>query len=203
MKKLIFIVAAVVLIAASCNKATPVDNSNQTGNNTPPPASVPTTQTYTNATYGIQFEYPLYMTFVTPSYANLTDKIVQVQIPRTEYSGTNFGDAAISVSAGTAKTLADCLKLSPPENGDGFKTKVVINGVDFYMTKSTGVGAGNLYESNIYRTVKSPGGACIEINETIHTSNIGNYTPGTVTEVNKTAVQTKLDSVLQSFKFTK
>src|SRR6185369_8624220 len=151
----------------------------------PPPVVQPTTQTYTNATYGLQFQYPLYMNFVTPTYANLTDKVVQAQIPQTQYPGTNFGDAAFAVSASAAKNLADCLKQSPPENGDGFKTKVSINGTDFYMTKSSGVGAGNLYESKIYRTVKSTGGACIELNETIHTSQIANYPAGTVTAVDK------------------
>jgi len=199
MKKVMVLMGLLALTAAACNQSS---NSNQSNNNTPPPSSTPNTQTYTNSTYGFEFTYPTNLQFVTPTYSNLQDKIVQVQIPQSQYPGTNFGDAAVAVSAQNAKDLAACLKLTPPENGDGFKTKVTINGVDFYMTKSTGAAAGNLYESNIYRTVKSTNGACIEISETVHTSNIGNYPAGTVTEVNKSEIQSKLDSILQSFKFT-
>jgi hypothetical protein len=201
MKKLLLIVSLIALTAASCNKPASNDQTHNTPPPPPPPAT-PTTQSYSNATYGFSFVYPTYMTFVTPTYASLQDKVTQVQIGKDQYPGTNFGDAAVSVSAQFAKDLAACLKLTPPENGDGFKTKASINGVDFYMTKSGGAGAGNLYESNVYRTVKSQNGACIEITETIHTSNIGNYPAGTVTEVNKADVQAKLDSVLQSFKFS-
>jgi len=204
MKKLLITLIAVSAIAAACNSqpVTVSPSPTPTPAPTPTPTPVtPTTQTYSNATYGFVFDYPLYMQFVTPVYPNLQDKIVQVQIPQTNYPGTNFGDASFSVSAQSAKSLADCLKLTPPENGDGFKTKVSINGVDFYMTKSSGAGAGNLYESNVYRTVKAPNGACLELNETIHTSNIANYPTGTTAQVDMADVQAKLDSVLHSFKF--
>ena len=196
MKKIVVLLAALTLVAAACNK----NNNNQQsyGYQTP----TPTTQTYSNATYGFSFTYPVGLNFVTPTYANLQDKVVQVQIPQNQYPNTNFGDAAFAVSASSAKDLADCLKKSQtPENGDGFKTKTTINGVDFYMTSSSGAGAGNLYESKVYRTVKSTGGACIELDETIHTSNIGNFPAGTVTEVDKADVQSKLDSILNSFQF--
>ncbi len=203
-----FLIVLVILLAGGViflfldNKTTPETINPPVTTPTPTPTPpTPTTQTYSNATYGFNIEYPLYMKFVTPNYANLQDKIVAIQIPREEYPKTNFGDAAISVSAQAASSLADCLKLAPPEGSDGFKTKVVINGVDFYMTKSSGVGAGNLYESNVYRTVKAPNGACIEIAATIHTSNIGNYPAGTVTEVNKPQITAKLDTVVNSFKF--
>jgi len=205
MKKLLIIASILALTAAACNKTqTNNDTNNNSGNSGLDQTQTQNSnlQTYTNSTYGFEFSYPTTMKFVTPTYANLQDKVVQVQIGQDQYPQTNFGDAAVSVSSQFASSLANCLKLSPPENGDGFKTKVTINGVDFYMTKSTGVGAGNIYDSNIYRTVKSTGGACIEINETIHTSNIANYPQGTVTEVNKDDVQAKLDQVLQSFKFT-
>jgi hypothetical protein len=198
MKKLLVIISLIVLTAAACNKTT-TNNSN-----TLPPSPQPSsdTQVYTNATYGFEFTYPKTMKFITPTYASLQDKIVEIQITKDEYSGTNFGDGAFSVSAQYAKSLMECLNLTPPENGDGFKTKITINGVDFYMTKSAGAGAGNFYESNVYRTVRSPGGACIEIMETIHTTNIGNYPEGTVTEVNKAEIQQKLDQILNSFSFS-
>ncbi len=194
MKKLFLMLPIVALIAAACN-STPRETY------TPAPIK-PTAQTYTNGTYNFRFEYPSYMEFVDVTYANLSDKIVQLQIKQNQYPGTNFGDAAFTVSATSAKDLADCLKQSPPPNGDGFKTKVAINGTNFYMTNSSGAAAGNLYESKIYRALRGNRGACLELSETIHTSNIGNYPTGTVTEVNKNDVQSKLDAVLNSFEFT-
>lgn len=196
MKKTLIILLALPILAAACNKPAPTQNSDQNQSQTSDQ------QTYSNATYGFEFTYPKSMQFTTPTYPNLQDKVVQVQIPQSAYPNTNFGDAAFSVSASFAKNLADCLAQTPPEGGDGFKTPVTINGVQFYMTSTTGAGAGNIYEGRIYRTIKSTGGACIELSEMLHTSNIGNYPPDTVTAVNKTTVERQLDAILKSFKFS-
>jgi len=197
MKKLLLVASLMVLSAASYGK-----QPSQSNAKAPSPGPTSSTQSYSNATYGFTFVYPNSMQLVTPNYANLKDAVVQVQIPRAAYPRTNFDDAAISVSAQHAKSLNDCLALSPPEGSDGFKTKTTINGVDFYMTKSNGAGAGNFYDSKVYRTFTSTADTCIEISETIHTSNIGNYTPGTVTEVSQSDVQARLDPIVQSFKFS-
>lgn len=195
MKKL-FLVVALALVAAGCN-----NQNNQTLNPQSPPAQqTPQTSTYKNATYGFEFQYPADVGFVTPTYALLQDKIVQLNIAGTEYPKTNFVDAGFAVSAQYAKSLADCLALNAPENGDGFKTTTVINGVTFYSTKGSGAGAGNRYDSVIYRALRS-NQTCAEINETIHTGNIGNYPAGTVTEVDANKVQARLDSILNTFKF--
>jgi len=156
-------------------------------------------QSYKNITYNFEFEYPKNIGFVVPSYANLEDKILQIEIPQSDYPQTNFGDAAFSVSATYTKSLKECLTKNAPENGDGFKTPVEINGSTFYKTPGSGVGAGNIYESLNYRTLTKDK-MCLELVQTIHTSNIGNYTPDTVTEVNKTEVQNRLDIILNTFK---
>jgi|GEM_PF-2795225 len=159
-------------------------------------------QTYKNNSYGFSFMYPSALGFVIPSYPNLEDKIVQLQIPQSDYPRTNFGDAAFSVSAVYTKSLEACLAAAnTPENGDGFKSTKEINGLTYYYTKSAGAGAGNLYESTIYRVLVG-GQLCVELNETIHTGNIGNFPSGTVTEVDKSAVQTRLDDILNTFKFS-
>jgi len=192
MKKTI-IIASLLMVAAGCNTApTSTQNQQQT-------SSAPQLQTYQNGTYGFEFQYPQNMVFVTPNYANLQDKIVEVSIPQTDYPKTNFGDAAFSVSASFARSLASCLAMNAPENGDGFKTKTQINGQTFYMSPGSGVGAGNLYESKIYRTL-SGNQTCIELNETLHTANIGNFPAGTVTAVDKNVVWSRLDAVLTTFK---
>lgn len=192
--------AAVVLAGCRFNFSGPPSQNNPATSSTPSTTPVSTLQIYKNGTYGFEFKYSPDMVFVTPVYASLQDKIVELSIPHDSYPKTNFGDAAFSVSASYSKSLAACLSQNPPENGDGFKTKTEINGQPFYMTSSTGAGAGNRYDATFYRTLIGTQ-TCVELGETIHTSNIGNYDPGTVTEVDKKVVQAKLDKILSSFTF--
>ena len=159
------------------------------------------TQTYKNTTYGFQFDYPVAMSPGPGSYGNLKVQIVQLQIPQS-YPKTNFVDAAFSVSASPAKTLVDCLASSAPANGDGFKTKTIINGADFYLTSGDDRGMGNIYQSKVYRAFAG-NQTCIELDETLHTSNIGMYAPGTVTEVDQGPIWKTLDQVTSTFKFIK
>lgn len=203
MKKLSLSLLLLSLMAAGCNYQSAVNqnsNSNQNANtNTAPTEQL---QTYNNSTYGVTFQYPQTMNFVTPTYALLQDKITELQIPQSAYPKTNFGDAAFSVSAAYAKDLATCLTMNPPENASGFKNQTQINGQTFYLAQSMGAAAGNRYDSTVYRTLSGKQ-TCIEVSETIHTSNIGNYPAGTVTEVNQGDVQSRLDAVLQTFKINK
>ena len=203
MNKILTIFAAIFLLAAGCNTAVPVVQPVGPAKSIVPDVLIPTptTQLYENATYNFQFSYPLSMVFVTPNYANLENKIVQLQISQNAYPKTNFGDAGFAVSETYAKSLTDCLAATnAPANSDDFKTKVSINGQDFYMTNSNEAGAGNLYQSKVYRAYVAQG-SCIELDETIHTAQLANFTPGTVTAVDTSAVQQRLDSVLQSFRF--
>jgi hypothetical protein len=142
------------------------------------------------------------MVFVVPSYPNLEDKIVQLQIPQGKYPKTNFGDGAFSVSAVYAKSLADCLKTAGNESSNNFKDKVTFNNVEYFSATSTDAGAGNLYESKLYRTLAGSH-TCIELSEVVHTANIYNFPEGAVTEVNKNLVWEELDKITQSFKFIK
>src|SRR5262245_2731296 len=114
MKKILLIAGLIAVIGAACN--TQSNDNNQTPPPPPPPptSQQPNTQTYTNATYGFQFTYPNSLSFVTPNYSSLQDKIVQIKIPADQYPKTNLVDAAFSVSAQFAKDIDACLKLSPP-----------------------------------------------------------------------------------------
>ncbi|HEX3099473.1 MAG TPA: hypothetical protein VHQ41_00685 [Patescibacteria group bacterium] len=199
MKKILFASAAIMLLAVGCNP-TPnlfppaTDNAPTSNTNTTPPSSE---QTYSNATYGLQFKYPATLQFVESNYALLDNKITSLGVSKADYANTNLGDASIDFSAVTATSLNACLAANPPENGDGFKTKKTINGTTFYMTKAGGAGAGNFYASNVYRAF-GKNNLCLEVNETIHTGNIGNYPAGTVTEVNSAAITSIFDKVLNT-----
>lgn len=195
--------AVLLLAAAGCGKTNTSNDSsqnNQQGDQNGQNQSA-STQTYRNDTYGFEFQYPDDMSFVTPKYALLQDKIVELGIPQNQYPKTNFGDAAFSVSASYAKSKAECLSMNAPENGDGFKNAITINGIQFYTTTTSGAAAGNRYDGTTYRTLVG-NQTCIELTETIHTSVLENYPAGTVTEVDSQSVRNRLNQVLYSFKFT-
>lgn len=155
--------------------------------------------TYSNQEYKFQFNYPPEFSSTNSNYANLDKKIVQFGLPSSAFPKTNFSDAGFSVSVAPAKTLDQCLAMNPPEGNKGFNSSEIINGISFSEADGSGAGAGNLYESKIYRTFADS--LCFEIAETIHTSNINNFDPGTVTEVNKDVILNKLRSILLTFKF--
>ncbi len=163
----------------------------------PTPVGTENLQTYKYLPYNFEFKYSDDFGFASPQYGDLEDQIVTIQIPNTDYPKTNFGDAAFTVSVSYPKKDEDCFD----SEGRAFsQTNVTINGIDFLTWGGTGAAAGNIYEEKVYRTMHEK--YCFELREIIHTSNIGNYDPGTVTEIDKKPLWEKLDAVVSSFKFT-
>lgn len=198
MKKIILLAVSVSLLAFGCSKKEVVPQPLPPISRPVPPTS---TQIFRFAPLSLEFVYPKEFSFEQPSFGNLPDPVTQISMPTVGYEKTNFGGASLTVTSGYAKDIASCLALSTPQNGDGFKSSKVINGATFYSTKTGGAAAGSFYEGRIYRTLR--GSMCIEFVETIHTTNIQNYDPGTVTEVDTTPIWAKLDAIVQTVKFTK
>ncbi len=188
MKK-VFLVFAIALLAVSCssqqNTALKSDKL----------------QAYRNASYNFEFQYPSEFEFVQPEYFSLREPIVQLSLPKEQYPKTNFGDAGFAVSYSASKNQKECLDASFIEKNKSFDRQQVIDGETFYVTAATGAAAGNIYQSRIFRIFKDH--LCFEIQQTVHTSNIGNYTPGAVSAVDQAPIWTKLDVILFSFKFIK
>ena len=65
-----------------------------------------------------------------------------------------------------------------------------------WRSEGGGVGAGNIYEQVYHRAIQN--GSCYEVTYFVHYANIGNYTPGTVTEFDRTALYQQLDEILAS-----
>jgi hypothetical protein len=107
-------------------------------------------------------------------------------------------DSAITVSTGFAKDAGQCL-ISPNDSKPLTQTQT-INGQVFYVGTNSGVGAGNIYSSTIYRALRQT--LCVEVSLTVHTGNIGNYPQGSVTEVDQTKPLADLQQILNTFKFT-
>jgi membrane-bound inhibitor of C-type lysozyme len=124
--------------------------------------------------------------------------LAEVNIPRTYMPSTNFADAKLTVGVSSDPTsLALC---TVPENGEVAAGTQNINGTTFTKITESDAGAGNFYDTTSYRVVKNS--ECYVVEYTIHSSNIGNYSPDQgITEFDKTKIQGILEASVQSFTF--
>lgn len=124
---------------------------------------------------------------------------VGIFLANSLFAGTNLDEAAVSVGASSdPAAIANCDKAADPEEKSG--GAVIINGIAFNSFNAVGVGAGNIYESKIYRTVRN--GSCYEIVEILHSGNIGNYPSGTAAEFDKPKFSGILEKIARTFVFT-
>ncbi len=122
----------------------------------------------------------------------------KVSIPRTYMSNTNFSEAYLTVGrSADAKAVTSCLSASNGEVKDGTRT---IDRGDFTKFTLSDAGAGNLYNTTSYRGIVD--GYCYAIEYTIHSTNIGNYSPDQgIKEFDKTKIQSDLEKIISSFQF--
>lgn len=167
-----------------------------------------TTNTFTDATKLFSFSYPVGFTlsgvlgFTTDWRVQSTDsglQLAQVYIPRSYQPGTNFSEAKFTVGTSSdPHAVTNC-----PTEGDGNpvkKSTVTINGTPYTKLSFGDAGAGNFYDTTSYRTLRD--GQCYTIEYTIHSTNIGNYSPDQgIVEFDKIKIQNTLDGMVQSFKF--
>lgn len=121
---------------------------------------------------------------------------VKIALPEDAFADekTNFAGAWLAFDFDQGKSEKTCYgkvdsPLTPTDE------TVEINGATYHVDRpSGGAAAGNLYESTVYRLMTEDG--CFEIVETLHTTNVANYDPGTVTEFDKTKVETIFDEIL-------
>jgi hypothetical protein len=74
---------------------------------------------------------------------------------------------------------------------------VTINNYTFTRAEFKSVAAGNLYDQVSYRTAFD--NKCFEVIFLIHSTDIGNYSPGTVVAFDRTALLKKFEAVLDTF----
>ena len=118
-------------------------------------------------------------------------------IDTQQFISTNLNEVYFLLGASDdpqiVSTCTQPLSFGGPENVLGETT---INDIPFTKSEATGVGAGNVYEQVYYRTIYN--GSCYEITYFVHYGNIGNYTPGSVSEFDRTALYQQLDEILAS-----
>jgi membrane-bound inhibitor of C-type lysozyme len=177
-----------------------------TGNATPNPAS---SYTFSDNGKTFKFNYPKEVTvsgggigYSTAWQNQATTSglvLVQVILPGLFQPKTNFGDAKFTVgTSADSSAVATCL-VGP--SGIGIrKSAVTINSQGYTKITYVGVGAGNLYETTSYRTIRN--NQCYTFEYVIHSSNIGNYDPSQgISPYDKTAVIGIMESIVQSVTF--
>ncbi len=130
---------------------------------------------------------------------------VQLRFPQDafqppQYQKSNFGEAYLTFSVGSDQESIDNCYVNT-EGGEGgssaLKQTKTINGIDFRFGTGVGVGAGQIYTSEIYRALVDQ--RCIEMVSTVHTGNIGNYDPP-VAEFDKEQAFSVLRQIAGTFK---
>ncbi len=160
-----------------------------------------TTTTYATSTFSVT--YPMeYTSDEAYAYDQFGPKKliegVKFTIPGTIATGTNLSiDTGISVETlPRAKNCTGDIYIK-----DNVKAQPITeNGVQYSMASTSGAGAGNFYEEVVYALVNSA--PCTAVRYLIHSTNIGNYTPGTVTEFDRAALVNDFDTIRQSLVLT-
>ena len=120
---------------------------------------------------------------------------VRFVIPTSMATGTNLSDYDTGVSVETLPKATNCsasffLYDSPKA------VSYTDNGVTYSVASTSGAGAGNFYEEEVWAI---PGTKpCIAVRYFIHSTNIGNYPPDTVTEFDRQALLEQFDKIRQS-----
>ena len=119
---------------------------------------------------------------------------VQFVIPATMATGTNLSsDTGVSVEwLPNARNCTGDIFVEANVKAHSFND----NGVQYSVATTTGAAAGNLYEEQVYALVGSK--PCTAVRYFIHSSQIANYPPGTVSAFDESALLQQFDKIRQS-----
>ncbi len=125
--------------------------------------------------------------------------LAKLTIPKGAQLNTNLSEATFTVGTSSdPKQVEGCFT---PTNGEqlGLGTKS-INGAVYVKFTLSDAGAGNFYDTTSYRTIRNS--QCYSIEYTIHSTNIGAYSPDQgIKEFDKQKITAILETIVESFRF--
>lgn len=158
-----------------------------------------TIQRYASTTLGVSLQYPRgYTVTETYVYDQFGPKKlihgVSFTIPASMATGTNLSsDTHLSIEQlPNAKNCTGDIFLQANVKAH----KITEGSVDYSLATSSGAGAGNWYEESVYALVGSH--PCTAVRYMVHSMNIGNYPPGTVTQFDSAALLSAFDTIRHS-----
>src|SRR3989344_5607604 len=162
-----------------------------------PQAAVDTRSAYATSTYSVKYpgNFALDAQYAYDQFG--PKKLihgVKFTVPATVATGTNLSaDTGVSVEQlpRAKNCTADIYLLDNVTAHD-----IIENGTEYSFASSTGAAAGNLYDEQVYALATSS--PCTAVRYFIHSSNIGNYPAGMVSEFDRAALITAFDKIRQS-----
>jgi len=157
-------------------------------------------EAYVDGVKGFSIRYPQgYILDDSYKYQELgqgkDDSGIKFIIPASITQGTNLSSFDTGVSVEEIPDIQECganLFVYPPGN----VALIDDNGVSYSVAESNGAGAGNFYEEKVWAI---PGtNPCVAVRYFIHSTNIGNYTPGAVKEFDRQALLGQFDQIRRS-----
>jgi hypothetical protein len=208
MKWLFGIIIVIILVIAGWFVWSNVSNSGAMQPSTTPTSTVVAdiipnipNQTYTDSQLSFSIDYPstaIATSSFSTDYLPVTQApLVAFELPQSMFQGTNLVEAGVYVGASSSPIAIDNCAIPSEENNETQASSTTLNGQDFNVFTSSGVGAGNLYQETIYRAIQN--GWCLEIAELLHSGNIGNYPAGTVTQFDQEEFSGILNGIVQSY----
>lgn len=140
--------------------------------------------------------------FTTDWRAGTTDLgmvLAFVTIPKSYLPQTNFSGATFTIGESSSpEAIKNCF--DKPQGYGTRMEQVVIHGISFTKFTFSDAGAGNLYETVSYRTKR--GEECYVIEYTVHSTNIGMYSPDQgIKEFDRANIFNMLEKMARSFRF--
>ncbi len=161
----------------------------------PDPGGLP--QVYADGTTGFSIRYPKGYS-VDPAYRYQAlgpgEDIygVKFTIASSTSTGTNLSSFDTGVSVEFLPNTQDCSAgLFLGEGAD--VSQETDNDTEYSVGEFSGAGAGNFYEEKVWAL---PGtNPCVGVRYLIHSTNIGNYDPGTIKEFDRAALLNQFDAI--------
>ena len=159
---------------------------------------------FASSTMGVSVRYPDgYTVNAKYAYTNLGPNQpaiagVKFLIPAALYQGTNLSGYNTGVSIEQLPRDTVC---SPNDFLSSTSTEKTVtdHGVTYKMATLSDAGAGNFYTETVYAVQDTS--LCTAVRYFIHSTNIGNYTPGAVKEFDKAALLAQFDKIRESVVF--
>jgi hypothetical protein len=199
--KIAVLVALIVLAGAAVWFMNNDGKSPGQGSSNSPASSGPVSglKTYTDPTESFTFTYPSDFARIEAQqpYYGLAHVEIALMSEQASYHPTNYSQDSWLVVSSDAIAQAACFR--PVEGQAAFDGKKTVDGVEFRVASSTDAGAGNRYESNLYRTYRY--GNCYEIATTLHWASDFNDLDEAAMNRSQDAARAALLRSVESFRF--
>jgi membrane-bound inhibitor of C-type lysozyme len=125
--------------------------------------------------------------------------LAKITIPPSFEVKTNFANATFTLGT-NADPVAVKSCLTDAGGQKAVTSSAMVNGVQYTRLNFTDVGAGNIYDTTSYRTVRNK--QCYAVEYTIHSAQLGNFDPKQgIKAFDETKIQAVLDGIARSVKF--